>query len=96
MSNNATKKYSLRVFDDEYTILTDEPEEHVMRVAQHVDSIMNDIAQKSDGAHPKKVAVLAALKIASTMFNVESDLNKQNKQQEQLVGVIDEQTTDLL
>lgn len=91
MNSNSAKKYSLRIFDDDYTILSDEAEAHVVQLAQQVDNIMNDIARKSGGMDPKRIAVLAALKIASSLFALESEFKGYEKHHQRLVDLIEQQ-----
>jgi cell division protein ZapA (FtsZ GTPase activity inhibitor) len=58
------KKYSLTVFGDSYSILSDEPEQRVISAACHVDQLMHEIAAKAPDMPLQKIAVLAALKVA--------------------------------
>lgn len=65
------KKYTLTVFGDSYTIVSDEPEQHILAAANHVDRLMNDISAKAQDMPVQKLAVLAALKIALTAHSLE-------------------------
>lgn len=58
-------KYTVSVFGDTYTLVSDEPREHILDVAATVDLLMQEIAQKSNCDDGKRVAVLAALKLAA-------------------------------
>ena len=73
---NTAKSYKLIIFNDTYTIRSDEPEEHILQAAKMLDEIMHDIAQKlSLTASAKNVAVLAALRIASKLMASEKIIN---------------------
>lgn len=58
------KKYSLIVFGDSYTVVSDEPEVCVLSAASLVDQLMQEIASKASEMPVQKLAILAALKIA--------------------------------
>lgn len=86
------KKYHVRVLDQEYIILSDESQEHVLRVATQVDQIMRDIALKRRGTlDVKKSAVLAALKLASDVLKHEEQLDRYQKEHERFIQLIDAQ-----
>ena len=59
------KKYRARVFGDTYSIVSDEKESLILESVKIVDGIMREIAEASQVVDHKKIAVLAALKIAA-------------------------------
>lgn len=63
------KKYNVTVLRESYTLLSDEPEQQVHQAAQLVDSLMSEIQQKCQGLELSKIAVLTALKLASTVVS---------------------------
>ena len=92
--NQITKKYNVRILGCDYTILTDEPQEHVMHVASYVDSIMKEmISQKVGVADTQKAAVLAALKIASRLFELENFHSLQDSAHRKLIDLIDQKSS---
>lgn len=62
--SNEVKKYNLTICGHVYTFMSDEPELAIMQAAQHVDSLMQQIAAKSPGASREKVAVFVAVRYA--------------------------------
>jgi cell division protein ZapA (FtsZ GTPase activity inhibitor) len=83
---NEKKTYSVTIFNDTYTLKSDESHEHVMRAAQTVDAIMQGIAARVDLA-PMRIAVLAALRLASRLQEHETSVLAQ---QDALGSCIDE------
>lgn len=71
MSN--VKQYKVTIFGDHYSLMSDESEETILKVASFVDTMMKEIAEKSKLQDGKKVAVLAALKAASLLTTLESE-----------------------
>ena len=65
----------VRIFDEQYSLVTDESSEHLERAAELVDSLMRETVQA--GFRDKhKAAVLAALQLASKMLH--KDLTAQD------------------
>jgi cell division protein ZapA (FtsZ GTPase activity inhibitor) len=82
-----TTCHKLSIFGDQYSIVSDEI--HIKQSAELVDMIMNDIASKMPIADAKKVAVLAALRIASKLIHHETNIEQQKKKQEDLIAFVD-------
>ena len=57
------KKYQISIFNESYTIVSDEAEHTISRAVSMVDSLMNE-AKKSGSVDSKKIAVLTALQLA--------------------------------
>lgn len=95
MDSNNAKKYVLSIFDDKYTIVTDQSELHVRAAADYISSIMNDIAQKASDIPPKKIAVLAALKVASSLIALQEEHQLEQDVYKQLVRDIESQIADI-
>ena len=64
---NAAKSYKINIFGDQYSIASDESEEHIKQAAQLVDSLMKEIANASRLNDGRKIAVIAALELASKL-----------------------------
>lgn len=61
------QRVTLRIFNDEYQIRTDIPEEKLIGLANIVDEKMINIASNQSALTPSKIAVLAALELASEL-----------------------------
>lgn len=69
------KGYKVRIFGDQYALVGDESYELVERSALLVDSLMNEIAQQSSVRDHKRIAVLAALRIASELVRAQDQID---------------------
>ena len=77
------------IFGQEYSITTDESEEQARKVANVVDQAMCMIAGKSNIRDVSKVAVLAALRLASEVVTLEKQLHKHNHEEKRLMELLD-------
>ena len=66
-------KIGVNIFDSEYVMVTEEPEEYVLKLADQVDKIMREIAKSNFRYNPTMVAVLAALNLADTLHKTQED-----------------------
>lgn len=64
---NEAKNYKLNIFGDQYAIVSDESEERIKQAAQLVDSLMKEIADASGMNDGKKIAIITALQLASSL-----------------------------
>ena len=69
------QKIILRIFNDDYQIKTEMPEEEVLFLADIVNIKMLKIAKNQSALTPSKVAVLAALELASELNDLKNDYN---------------------
>ena len=69
------QKIVLRIFNDEYQIKTEMPEEELLVLADIVNTKMLKIAKNQSALTPSKVAVLAALELASELNDLKNDYN---------------------
>jgi len=83
------KSCKVTIFGDEYTLLSNETEAHVIESAKLIDSCMQEIASKAKISDGKKVAVLAALRIASRVLQLEAQQEKKEHQLKSLVQELD-------
>jgi len=85
------KKVIVDIFNDQYALISDEKEEHLIRASSLVDEIMNEIARKANLGDPKKVAVLTALRLSSKLLALESSLDEIEERKEKLVKLIEKE-----
>jgi cell division protein ZapA len=86
---NEAKNYTIRVFNDQYVIQSDEPDELVRSAAQRVDALMHEIAAKNKNIDQKKVAVLAALRLASQLVHMEYLCDDVRRKEQELIVIAD-------
>ena len=87
---NESKKYNVTILGEVYSIVSDESEDHVKQSAELVNTLMKEISEKSKLLDIKKVAVLAALCVASKTKHLQAELETSTGKQEQLGSLIEE------
>ena len=63
----------VKILDYEYLLKTDEDEEQVKKIAEFVSERLREIKENTGGLSDSKVAILAALHIASDYFQLLKD-----------------------
>lgn len=77
----AKEKIQVSIFDEAYTLVTDEPEEHLKAAAALVDEIMRNTA--SAGVQGmQKMAILTALQLASRYLRKTSETQQRDQEYE--------------
>ena len=62
------KQIKVKIYDQEYTIKSEENEEQLNRIADYVNDKLKEIEANTEGLSEKKMAILVALNIASEYF----------------------------
>ncbi|HCU07849.1 MAG TPA: hypothetical protein DF480_02575 [Clostridiales bacterium] len=75
---------AVRVFGQEYSISGEMPREHIIRVADHVDSKMNEVAALLPAGPMSSVAVLTAVNVVDEYFRQEDAMLQLRQQNQQL------------
>jgi cell division protein ZapA len=77
MSNpDDNRKVVVRIFGEEYPITGAGDPQHISRIADLVDVRMREVARSSRSQAKDKVAILAAMSIASELQEKKSQLNR--------------------
>jgi cell division protein ZapA len=79
-----TNKVNVRIYGQEYTISGVKPRDHIMKVADHVDAMMNEIAESMGGGSAASLAVLAAVNITDEMFSLQEEQSEKDLEKDQL------------
>ncbi len=87
--NSQLKKYRAHILGDTYSIVSDEKESFILESVQSVDSVMREISEKMPTMDKQKVAVLAALKIASGKIQLEHFIEEEKKLSSKIMDVLD-------
>ncbi len=91
------KKYKARIFGELYSIKSDEKEIFVAEVVSIVDSYMKDISSKSSNAFDgKQIAVLAALKIAQELLELQGQIYTDKEHLKNIMALLDKEENSLL
>jgi cell division protein ZapA (FtsZ GTPase activity inhibitor) len=89
MNTSKVKKYKVTIFGESYFLLSDESEEQLITSAQLVDSLMRQIADKSQVTDSKRIAVLVALQLASKTFESKEVIGHYQEKSNELLNLID-------
>ena len=92
---NTKKSYKVTIFGDQYTLVSDESEQRVVQSASLVDTLMKEIAAASKISDHKKIAVLAALRLASKLDALESEVSHSDNEKERLLQRIEKELLSL-
>ena len=77
---------AVRIYGQEYNISGEASRDHIMRVADYVDSKMQEIGEAVVNASNSGVAVLAAVNIADEYFGRESAIEELREKNDQLIS----------
>lgn len=83
------KRYIVHILGDDYTIVSDETDNHVMASAKQVNDLMADIIGKVPSASLQKVAVLTALRIASDLLHTQRQKEENDSKIEDCIQTIE-------
>lgn len=81
--------YSVVILGDTYIIASDELEEHVAEAANYVHIMMQEYTTKAPHLPLKTIAVLTALKLASSTLKKEQQLHVQEAKQSSLLTLVE-------
>lgn len=88
--------YKLLIFGDHYSVVSDESQSQLAHAASMVDSLMKEISSKVPHIDEKRVAVLAALQLASKIIALESQIEHTSVRHKELVDRIEHECIALL
>jgi len=80
MTNSAENKVTVNIYGEEYPITGASDPADISRIADHVDLRMKEIAKNSRVAARDKVAILAAMSIASEFYENNDSKDELQKQ----------------
>jgi cell division protein ZapA len=84
------RHYKVHISGTDYTLMSDEPQEHVMQAAAMVDQLMVQLTEKSPNIEAKKAAVLIALRIASDLLHAQTLMTTCTNRNTALIQQIDQ------
>ncbi len=82
MADNKNK-VSVEIFGDEYTLKSDLPANYMKKLADYVDSKMQELSQKSSSLGVHKIAILTAINLSDEIFNLRRELKRVNAKLEE-------------
>lgn len=79
------QKYKISLFGEIQTLVSDEPQENILSAVHQVDTLMKEIAAQTRCSDAKRVALLAALRLA-----------QQLQDQSKLIHLINDELKDVI
>ena len=79
-----TKSIKVHILNEEYHLVTDELQEHIIDAAQLVDQVMHEIGDEN-AKTDKKLAIISALQLASKLIRARGTSDKIEKRIQMLV-----------
>lgn len=71
--NSGVRTYAVTIFNERYTLATDQCEQQIKEAVTIVDTAMHDIAKQLCITDAKKIAVLVALRLTEEILTMRSD-----------------------
>ena len=90
-----TNSYQVFILGNQYTLISDEGAEKVEELSNKVDLLMQEIAEKTECKDVRRIAVLAALKLMHRLQELETNLQKKDHEESQLINYINQQLSSL-
>ena len=80
MTNSAENKVTVNIYGEEYPITGVSDPAYISRIADYVDLRMKETAKSSRTAARDKIAILAAMSIASEFYDINDSSDKLQEQ----------------
>jgi cell division protein ZapA (FtsZ GTPase activity inhibitor) len=88
---NEKKSYKVQIFEEPYVLSSDESEIIVLKAAEMVDNAMREISHQCGITDVKKIAVLAALRMANKLLDYDRQCVDKEQKMFALKNYIDEE-----
>ena len=88
--NIDTKSYKVVISGEEYRLVSDEGEKHVLQAASLVNELIETLARGNEKRDKRKILVLTALQLASKYVQAMSQLESLKQQENKLIAAIDQ------
>ena len=83
------RKYSVHILDEQFSLVSDEPYDEIIKAASIIDEIMHEMKKSAKSTDARKLALLAALKIAHRVIKIEHMVEENNRTQTELIKRLD-------
>lgn len=87
---NDQVQYKVNIFDEQYTLISDESRQHIVDSAQKVDELIKKIITKSSSVDVRRAAVFASLQVMSELIKLQAEVEKKVFKQDQLLSRIEQ------
>jgi cell division protein ZapA (FtsZ GTPase activity inhibitor) len=83
--------YKLLISDEQYSIVSDETLAHVTQAGHMVDQLLKEICAKAPHVDEKRIAVLAALQLASKIIAADCHAQSVKSRHEELAQYVEKE-----
>lgn len=87
---NEAKSYKVIIFEEEYSLISDEKQDHILEAAALVDQMMKELSSHAPRSEKHKLAVLTALQCASRMIQMSESLQERKQYEKELMNRTDQ------
>lgn len=87
---NEVKKYTVSIFGDTYTLVSDESEVDVVKAAVNVDGLIKEVVQKMPNLSNYNAAILVSLKLALKHVVLETEYTNNNHVIKKMIAHIED------
>lgn len=93
--NTNTETYKVLINGDEFHLVSDEAETHVRQAVEKVNAVIKALTAGASHLDKRKVAVLAAVQLASELQQLQNDVAEIRRHESHLVSLVDRALTSL-
>lgn len=90
-----TETYKVLINGDEFHLVSDESQAHVFKAAETVDAIVQKLSSQASHIDKRRVAILAALQLASELLKTQETLALKQEKENALAALIDHTVASL-
>lgn len=83
------KNFKVSIFGEVYSLMSNESDQHLLEASRRVDHMMKEIAEMTGIQDAKRLAVLVALRLASSMLFAEVAAQKHVQYYQKIAHKID-------
>jgi len=73
------RRVIIKIMGEEYVLRSSRPREHMLQVGDHVNTLMQELAEKYPRMSLQKIAVLTSLNLASDLLSLKKDEKKKGE-----------------
>lgn len=76
LEHNSKKRVTIKIMGDEYILRGSSSQEHLERVAEYVDGVMEKLSKNNPQMSKHRLAVLGSINLADEVLRLKDELNK--------------------
>ncbi len=76
--NDGKNKVKVKIYGEEYTIKSELPVNYMKRLAEYVNTKMQELSQVTGSISKTRIAVLTAINLSNEIYNLKREVKKLN------------------